>query len=303
MIKIVRIRPVFLFAVLFLAVIVACAPPAVPTSDGASDSHITPTPTSTPEAPVLVVSPTPAPTLTPTPELNLVGHIWQLDSYVTMGEKIEKALNDAPSTIQFSTDGKFSGNTGCNSFFGIYELDGTALSLTVRGVTLRACTEPQANQEASILSSLKKIHGYQIQKNDLALLDADGVALLDYLLLPNLELTGITWHLTGLNNGKGGMVSNLATERITMTLDNDGRVSGNGGCNNYSGSYQIDGASLTFGMMIATEMACPEPEGVMETENTFLKMFSKVDSYEIQGEKLVFFDKSGMKLAYFKTEQ
>lgn len=312
MMKIVRIRPGFLLALLLLAVIVACAPPAVPTSGSASDSHgVTPTPTSTPEAPALVASPTPAPTLTPTltptitptPGLNLVGHIWQLDSYATVEGGVEKALNDAPSKIQFAPDGKFSGNTGCNGFFGNYKLEGESLTLNIRRVTLHACTDRQADQEAAILSALKKVHSYQIQKNSLALLDADGVVLLSYFALPNSELLGVTWHLAGLNNGKGGVITNLATKRITMMLDDDGRVSGNGGCNDYSGSYQIDGASLTFGMMIATEMACPEPEGIMETENAFLTMFPKVSSYEIQDEKLVFFDKSGVKLAYFTPGQ
>lgn len=303
MINTVKIRPAFLFAVLLLTVIVACAPPALPTSDGATGSlGTTPIPTSTHEASIPIASPTPG----PVPGQDLIGRIWQLDGYVTPDGGIGKALNDIPATIQFAADGKFSGNTGCNNFFGVYELDGKALSLDVGGVTLRACTDLQADQETAILSALKKIHGYQIQKDSLALLDANGVVLLSYLLLPNSELTGVTWHLTALNNGKGGMVSNLATERITMTLDNDNQVSGNGGCNNYFGSYQVNNdansASLSFGVIAATEMACPEPEGVMETESAFLNMFSKVNSYEIQGEKLMFFDKSGVKLASFKAE-
>ncbi|RUA18112.1 MAG: hypothetical protein DSY55_00790 [Clostridia bacterium] len=298
MVKTVKMGPA-LAAVFLLAAIITCAPPALPTPDGATGSlSSSPTPTSTPEASISVASPTPG----PVPRQDLTGQIWQLNGYVTTAGEVEKALNGAPSTIQFDEDGRFSGNTGCNSFFGVYKLDGKALSLDVRGVTLRACTVLQADQETAILNALKKIQEYQIQENSLTLLDANGVVFLSYFLLPNSKLIGTAWHLTALNSGKSGMISNLVTERIAMTLDNNNQVSGNAGCNNYFGSYQIHGESLTFGVIAATEMACPEPEGVMETESAFLDMLSKVKNYEIQGEKLAFFEKNGVKLANFKNK-
>jgi heat shock protein HslJ len=37
-----------------------------------------------------------------------------------------------------------------------------------------------------------------------------------------------------------------------------GHVSGNVGCNSFSGSYEMQGDSITFGPMMATEMYCEE---------------------------------------------
>ena len=62
---------------------------------------------------------------------------------------------------------------------------------------------------------------------------------------------------------------------VTARFDN-GRVSGNGGCNNYSGPFQVGDASLevTAGPMVSTRMACPEP--AMEVESRYLGSLQEV---------------------------
>ena len=44
---------------------------------------------------------------------------------------------------------------------------------------------------------------------------------------------------------------------VTMRFDAEGRVSGKGGCNRYSGTYVPAGDALTFGPVAMTRMACP----------------------------------------------
>jgi heat shock protein HslJ len=41
-------------------------------------------------------------------------------------------------------------------------------------------------------------------------------------------------------------------------------ATGFAGCNNFFGSYELDGASLTFGPIGATRMACPDLETGLE---------------------------------------
>lgn len=45
----------------------------------------------------------------------------------------------------------------------------------------------------------------------------------------------------------------------------DGKVEGNGGCNRFFGSVEIDGETLAFGPLAATKMLCPGPAS--ETED------------------------------------
>src|SRR5665809_106026 len=53
-------------------------------------------------------------------------------------------------------------------------------------------------------------------------------------------------------------------------------VSGNASCNRYSGAYEIDGSSISFGQLISTQMFCSEP-GVMEQEAAYLAALASVD--------------------------
>ena len=78
-----------------------------------------------------------------------------------------------------------------------------------------------------------------------------------------LPLVGTNWSLDKLNGEP------LLTQTyISALFDEEGAVSGTSGCNSYSGSYQVDGSSLTVGMTVTTMMACAEP--VMEQEAAYL---------------------------------
>ena len=55
-----------------------------------------------------------------------------------------------------------------------------------------------------------------------------------------------------------------------------GSVSGNGGCNQYSFGYKVDGNKLTVRPQGAsTAMMCAEPPGVMDQEQAYLAALSK----------------------------
>ena len=70
-----------------------------------------------------------------------------------------------------------------------------------------------------------------------------------------------------------------------------GRLSGSGGCNRITGSYQLDGDRLTFGPIASTRMACPE---AMDQEQAFLKALAAVRSYRIPGGTLELLDGSNV---------
>ena len=66
-----------------------------------------------------------------------------------------------------------------------------------------------------------------------------------------------------------------------MTLSfGDGRVSGRGGCNLYSGPAEIGDGTLKFGPMISTKMACLE-NGLMQQEAAYLKALQSARSYAV----------------------
>jgi putative lipoprotein len=70
----------------------------------------------------------------------------------------------------------------------------------------------------------------------------------------------------------------------TLMLD-DGTASGAGGCNNYTGPYEVDGDSLSIGPIAGTMMACEEPK--MTVETTYLQALEAADAWSIDGGELV----------------
>lgn len=65
----------------------------------------------------------------------------------------------------------------------------------------------------------------------------------------------------------------LSGTRITLTLDKDGRVYGNAGCNHFFGTYQLDDKALTFSQLGSTRRLCAEP--IMMQEVAFLERLSR----------------------------
>ena len=77
----------------------------------------------------------------------------------------------------------------------------------------------------------------------------------------------------------------------------DGKVMGNSGCNQLSGSYKTDGDKITFGPMISTKMACPG-----NGEQRFLTALHAANTFRIDGLKLILLDGSVEKLQFKKVD-
>jgi heat shock protein HslJ len=91
----------------------------------------------------------------------------------------------------------------------------------------------------------------------------------------NDPLDGTSWTLMAYRK-----TSPIPGTVITAVFE-DGRVRGSTGCNSYSGTYKVRGNNITVSEIIATEMACPEPEGVMQQETTFIQLLSEAESFQL----------------------
>ena len=70
-------------------------------------------------------------------------------------------------------------------------------------------------------------------------------------ILAPMALAGTSWTFVSI----GGV--RVAGDRPASLEFEDNRLSGSAGCNRFSGSYAIDGRTLTAGPLMATKMACP----------------------------------------------
>lgn len=93
-------------------------------------------------------------------------------------------------------------------------------------------------------------------------------------------LFGKTWTLTEMEGRK------FSADKPNIEFNRDQkRVSGSGGCNRFSGAFEIDGAMMKLSRIASTKMACIDAE-VQRIEARFLELLETTTRFEIQANKL-----------------
>ena len=111
-------------------------------------------------------------------------------------------------------------------------------------------------------------------------------------------LQGVTWVLD--RGSIDGLVATApADARVDIRFEAD-EVGGRSGCNSYGGTYEADGAELSFGALGGTEMAC-EPASLMELETAYLAALGQVRTYRATDDELVLTG-GGARLAFAPEE-
>jgi heat shock protein HslJ len=68
---------------------------------------------------------------------------------------------------------------------------------------------------------------------------------------------------------------------VTLRLESaTSRANGFAGCNNYSGSFELNAGRLAFGPTMSTKIFCESSQGV---EDAYLKALAGVSSWELAG--------------------
>lgn len=97
---------------------------------------------------------------------------WKLVSYGSSSNQTS-ALSNVGTSIEFSADGRMSGNVGCNSFGGDYKADGNTIEFGPIISTEMFC-ETVADQEAGVITVLQKKKNFVLDGNTLTITSADG---------------------------------------------------------------------------------------------------------------------------------
>lgn len=114
------------------------------------------------------------------------------------------------------------------------------------------------------------------------------------------DLTGVRWALTSYLNAAGETVEALADREVTAEFTADGRVAGQGGCNNYFAGYTVDGNNLTISQAGSTMMAC-EPAEVMQQEADFLAALQAAATFTRDGDTLQIANADGATVLVFQA--
>lgn len=107
-------------------------------------------------------------------------------------------------------------------------------------------------------------------------------------------LEGTTWRLAGWS------LSSLHPREFSITMTfADGKVSGHGGVNTYSGPYtRATGDRFSVGPLTSTEMAGPEP--AMRAERAYMTLLGQAASYTMRDGRLTVYDAGGNESLMFE---
>jgi len=196
------------------------------------------------------------------------------------------------ATIQFDDSGGVNGTTGCNSYSGPYETQGAELQMGPFRSTLIGCEGPLATQESAFFAVLERTTSYGIDGDTLTLLNTDSATIATFSRI-SADLPGTSWDVTSYNTGSEAVRSLIIGTEITLAFEEDGTVVGNASCNDYNGTYSLDGERITIGPLAITQKACTAPEGIMEQEAQYLAALQNAEVWARSNTRLELRDTGG----------
>ncbi|WP_454196726.1 META domain-containing protein [Nocardia sp. Marseille-Q1738] len=175
-----------------------------------------------------------------------------------------------PLTVSFP-DGRIAADAGCNKFSGAVTLDDHVLRVSGLSTTLMACPDDRSGADEWLSGLLNSEPSWRLDDARLTLHSDDRtVTLLDKKVAqPDRPVKGTPWLVTAFIADDAQIRSRALDEaKPTLTIAEDGAVSGSTGCNRVTGSADVSGAEITF-RVATTKMACSAE--VMEVEQAVLK--------------------------------
>ncbi len=230
---------------------------------------------------------------------DLAGTAWQLVS-------VDGREPAAGSTtwLAFLDDKWFAEYSECEGFISSYQVTGHDLSAAFSARLGGVCPDEEGHR----VTALEVPADYCLVQSKLQITTVPG-QVFTYEPLPEAAqppLEGPTWSLlsiVGARQIEGEAVAwpdpawLVEGTEITIAFEG-GTASGSAGCNDYGAAYTLDGTSLEFGDIAATEKACLTPEGIMEQEQRYLIVLKGVTDYRTYGTLLWLWTEDGHALAF-----
>jgi heat shock protein HslJ len=119
---------------------------------------------------------------------------WRLVSFGEPGAEMP-VIEGSAVTLEFGADGRVGGSGGCNSYGGVYQVQGDSLSFGEIVSTLMACADERVTQqEGQYLQALQSAGQFELADDRLAIRYGDGSGVLNFVPAssPSPAPTGVT---------------------------------------------------------------------------------------------------------------
>jgi heat shock protein HslJ len=239
----------------------------------------------------------------------LEGVTWVLQSYGD-AQNPTSVLPRTVTTARF--DGALhsvSGTAGCNQYIAGYRADAGDLAISAAGVTGKFCAEPAGlmQQEQQYLALLASVSQYNVVNGQLQLATADGRRVLRYV--SPIALEGVTWVLQAYGSAQnptpvmpGTEITAVVTGRA-LPNGTVGIITGTAGCNQYFAGYLAGAGNLRLTPIGSTWRFCGAPAGVMNQEQQYLALLSRVTQYRTTNDQLELTTADGAQLLRYTVRK
>jgi heat shock protein HslJ len=102
-----------------------------------------------------------------------------------------------------------------------------------------------------------------------------------------------TWELVSYGDPANPIPAAADTDADTSVIfGEDGRISGNAGCNDFGRDHKVDGDKITFGTISSTLMMCADP-AIGDQETTVLNKLTEMVTFAVDGDTLTLTSANG----------
>lgn len=234
-----------------------------------------------------------------TDSVNPENTTWELINLFDTNKNTQLEIPTQTKITLLMSESKVSGNSGCNNYMGSYVLNGNEISFSQMGSTMMFCGEEIGEIEGVYLSNLQIVKTFTSDENNLIFYNEKNQEILNYSKSKTATLENQDWIATMVNNGKEAVIGIPEDISVTARFEN-GTVSGNAGCNNYNGSYELDGNNIKFGEIASTMMYCEGPAS--EVESNYLIALQNSDNYVFENGRLVLKQGETRQVDYVNSE-
>jgi len=223
----------------------------------------------------------------------VTGKVWVLDS-----TRLLAGTTDVIVTAEFA-GGQITGENGCNRYNGPYQADAATGTMTIGpnlATTQIACPGIRARLEQAYMAALPKVKKYEATTEQLTLLDGSGKALLRYTASNGAQAIKGSWEATMIYTGTA-LQGPVEGSKLTATFDGT-QISGDSGCNTFSGGYTTSGDTISIGTLASTTRACADP-AVDAQEQQYLTALGLAKTFTVAGNRLDLYRADGGYAASF----
>lgn len=220
---------------------------------------------------------------TTVPPIELDGHTF-LSHTVTVAGRDRPLVGSTRITLTFG-DGTVGASAGCNSMSGPYSIDNGVLKVGDLETTEIGCEKDLQAQDEWLAGVLKGAPSVRLSDAELTLTAGETIiALVDRKVAePDASLTGTRWTLESII--QGDVASSIpAGVESTFELSEHGTVAVQFGCNSGGGPAEVGDATITFGAIGRTVMACDDP--AMQVEDSVAAVLTGEVTYVIDADRL-----------------